>query len=319
MFSHGTYAIIKKNVEWGICMNSRNIKFQYFKIVRQKREKDFWRGIGLFEVLVWLDNVKRNSLLREPIELEDTKAQIEKIDYSEKENVWIMRFMKLREDNIPSIAKKKQEAKGIELGEDEYIGEDVYVLYDAACGIAMIQANRFSLGLKRLSELMSKVWGRENERIAIRPIAQNFDLNNNRRAYRTLELSFANIDTPETDDKSSLNRIMSCYNRFYGVSGTIKISVGRTKGGTLNIDEVENIIEDIRSDKSVVGAKIRIKDDDKTYVETVDLFDNVYNDVIEFKMKEKSVLDPEYVAINMIKYYKDRRQELIKNVGTGKS
>lgn len=291
-------------------MNTRNIKFQYFGMVRQKREGDSWKGLGKFDVITWVNNIKIKDLLRQPLNLGDTKGQVEKIEYSEKEDVWVIRFMKLREDNIPSIAKRNQEAKGIELADDEYIGEDIYMLYDNRVGVAMIQSNRFSLGIKRLSELISHVWGKDEERIAIKPISQDINLKSKRRKYRTIELSFANIQKEELDERSSLSRLKSFYQKFYGISGTIKIGIGRTKNGTLNIDEVEYLIEEVKTDPSIVGARIKVKDDDKAYIETVDLFDNIYNDIIEFKTQEKTVLNPEYVARNMIKYYKDRKNEL---------
>lgn len=291
-------------------MNIRNIKFQYFGVVRQKKDGDNWKGIGKFDIITWARNVKRMKLLRLPLDLEDTKGQIDNIDYSEKENLWVIRFLKLREDNIPSIAKKNQEARGIELEDDEYIGEDVYMLYDDQTGIAMIQSNRFSLGLKRLSELISNIWGITGERIAIKPISQNVSVKKRRRNYRTIELSFANIERDEPDEKSSLSHIKNLYQNYYGVSGTIKIGVGRVKNGTLNIDKVEHLIDEVRSDPSVTGARIRIKDDDKAYTETIDLFDNIYHDVIEFKVQEKTVLDPEYMAKKMISYYKSRKIEL---------
>ncbi len=295
-------------------MNVRNIKFQYFGVVRQIKDGEKWKGIGKFDIIKWVNKVKTKRLLREPLDLEDTKGQIEKIDYSEKEDVWIIRFMKLRGDNIPSIAKKNQEAKGIELADDEYIGEDVYMLYDNQTGLAMIQSNRFSLGLKRLSELISRVWGENEERISIKAIYQDVDLKCKRKKYRTIEISFANIERAEADEKSSLSRLKKFYQSFYGVSGTIKIGIGRTRSGTLNIDEVESLIEEIKTDSSVVGAHVKVKDDDKAYVETIDLIENIYNDIIEFKTPEKTVLDPEYMARNMIKYYKDRKEELSSRV-----
>lgn len=295
-------------------MNIRNIKFQYFGVIRQRKEDEHWKGMGKFDIIAWMKIVKKRKLLREPLDLGDTKGQVENIDYAEKENVWIIRFMELREDNVPSIAKKNQEAKGIELADDEYIGEDVYMLYDNQTGIAMIQSNRYSLGLKRLSELISYIWGTAEERIAIKPISQDINLKNKRQRYRTIELSFANIEKEKLDERSSLSRIKNFYQKFYGISGTIKIGVGRVKDSTLNIDEVEHLVEEIKTDPSVVGARVKIKDDDKAYVETIDLFDNIYNDVIEFRMPEKTVLDPEYMARSMIKYYKDRKEELTSKV-----
>lgn len=81
--------------------------------------------------------------------------------------MWSFRFMKLREDNIPSIVRENQEAEAIKLDPDEYIGEGLHMLYDNETGIVMLQVNRFSLGLKRLEALFSMIWNEKNERIRL--------------------------------------------------------------------------------------------------------------------------------------------------------
>lgn len=294
-------------------MVERNIKFQYFAVVRQQKIKNRWKGLGKLDIYTWIDKMENRFSPLSVIQLSDTKAQIEKFGFFEDDNVYIFRFLKLREDNIPSIAKANEESEGIPLGDDEYIGEDLYMLYDVKNGIGMIQMNRFSLGLKRLEELLTFVWGVDEERIKLKAISENFDISRirGRRRYRAIEVDFANLGSQLEDGHNSLSRIQNSFRRFYGVSGRVKISLGRTKRDTLNIDEVNDFIKDAMEDASVVGLKVSIKDDDNRPTETIDLFDNVCNSIITFNIEKKSVLSFEYASRMMLSYYNGNRERLV--------
>lgn len=299
-------------------MPERNVKFQYFGLVRQRKEKNRWKGNGKLDVAAWMDKIDTKKLLNSIIDLGDVKADIDTAQWFEDSDVWVFRFMKLREDNIPSIVKEKQEAKTIKLDDDEYIGEALHMLYDNSTGIAMVQVNRFSLGLKRLEEFLTKVWDVDKERIKLKPIVDRrvFE-SNSRRKYKNIEIDFANISPTLDEGKKSLGTIMNCYRKLYGVAGSVRISLGRTKGDTLNIEGVNEIIEDALTDEAVHGLKLHIKDDDDRPVEIIDLFDNLCKDIITFNLKEKTALSYSDAASKMISFYISKK-EYIENLITVK-
>ena len=289
-------------------MIKRNVRFQYYGLVRQKKEKNRWKGQGKFDFEVWIDKMKAGDFLNSVIDLGDTKASLDKIEWFEKEKVWIFRFMKLREDNIPSIVKENQEAAAIQLDSDEYLGEGLHMLYDNELGVAMLQVNRFSLGLKKLENFLTYIWHVENERIRLIPILDEviFD-NNRRRKVKCIEIGFANISSCMDGEKRALGTIMNLYRKVDGVSGKIKISLGRTKRDTLNINEVEEIIEDALQDESVDGLKLHVKDDDARPVEVIDLFDKITKDILTFNMRDKTTLEYSYAAALMKECYMKRK------------
>lgn len=291
----------------------RNIKFRYYKLEQQHKEKNRWHSDGAFDFIAWLDKVENNNLLTTTVKLNDTKARVEKIKYYEQNQLWVLRFMKLRDENIPTIAKENNEAEDIPLSDDEYIGEDVYVLYDECNKIAMVQSNRFSLGTERLAEYMNKTLNNDNKiRVKMKPIMKEVNIGKLKgKKYKTIELGFANIISDVPASKSSLSSIMNTYRKFHGVSGRISISLGRTKGDTLNIVEIENLLKEVPEYDNIVSAKIRIKDDDSEHMEWVDLFDNLMQEVIPFHISKRSSIGFDYAANNMIDYYTKRQGELI--------
>lgn len=294
-------------------MSKRNVKFKYYGIVLQEKNKNRWNGKGRLNILAWLDKMDKRNLLNSSIDLGDVKASVDKIEWFEGNQVWIFRFMKLREDNIPSIVKENNEAETFPLEEDEYIGEGLYMLYDNNTGIAMIQSNRFSLGLKRLEEFLTNIWEVENQRIKIKPILDKIDFNvRSRRKYKNIEISFANVVQKNDDDfPRALGTLMHPLRMFNGVAGSVKVGFGRTKGDTLNIDKISEVVTDALEDNSVTGLKLHIKDDDDSPVEVVDLFEYICKDIIAFNLPTKSTLNFSYAAAEMTRCYNQRKSHLV--------
>lgn len=114
---------------------TRNIKFQYFQIIIESEKQKFQ-----FCFEDWAVYIDKEELVRKNLELKGLKARIEVYENDKDNNkIWTMRFMKLRDTNIPSKVKENEIAIPVELADDEYIGEDVTFLYDEEYGIAMIQ------------------------------------------------------------------------------------------------------------------------------------------------------------------------------------
>ncbi len=290
----------------------RSIKYQYFRLDKQVKINGIWTNSTEFDFIAWIQHVSENKLERKTICLKDTKARIEKIKFYKAHDVWVLRFMKLREENLPYIAKENRDAEDIPLQEDEYLGEDMYMLYDINTGLAMIQSNRFSLGLARLAELIVKTQNKTDERVRMFPIKRKIDLTSfGKNTYRTLELGFANIVPEELNGRSSLGDILKMYRKFSGVSGTIKIGIGRSKEESLDVIEVDNLISEIGECESVVSAKVKIRDDDSARIEVVDLMDECYSDIITYNLESRETLAFETAALNMIGKYKKSKKKIV--------
>lgn len=290
----------------------RNIKYQYFKMDVQDKLNGIWTNSREFNFIEWIQYVSDNNLEKETIELKDTKARIEKIKFFTDQDVWVVRFMKLREENLPYLAKERKDASDIPLQDDEYIGEDMYMLYDIGNKIAMIQSNRFSLGLTRLTELLMKSQNKTDERVRLWPIKKYVDVTAlNKMTYRTLELGFANIVREVPKKNSALADILNTFRKFSGVSGTIKIGIGRAKDDSLDIVEVDKVISEIKECDNIVSARIKIRDDDASRTEIVDLLDECYCDIITYKLEPRTTLEFNNAATSMVAKYMKVRDKLV--------
>lgn len=298
----------------------RIIRFQYYqlkcRIYDQKKKK--WSKYQLFNLVDWLMKVKNEDLLKKFIDFGNTKAMVEQYTYNKENDIWGVRFMKLRDTNIPSKVKENQSAEVIPLADDEYIGEDVTIIFEKSSGIAMIQSNRFSLNISRLEEFFQYINNSNNVEISIQPIIMGLDSDKLlKEYYKTLDLSFANISewSSRGRGKKRLKDIITPMKELGGYVGHITVGIGHYKDETLNRAEIQELVGEIQSNKRFIrSARLKVKEDDDTDVEIVDLFEDIYHDFITFSIESRKSLDYKVAVTSMIYYFKKRRKQLYKAV-----
>lgn len=229
----------------------RTIKFQYYQIKsRVVNVKN--ANYKLFNFAKWIDYMSENHLIKVEISFNDVKARIDHFHFNSNKKIWGIKLFKLRNTNIPSKVKNNEEAMVIELEEGEYLGEDLFLIYDQENGISLIQQNRFSLGISRLEEFFADTYNRfvdERSKIEV-DIAPILDLEGNEKLkycnYKNLEISFANINKCVLDEnKRSLSTLLHPLQNLYGVNGSIKISLGHSKLDTLNRKMIQDIVKEV--------------------------------------------------------------------------
>ena len=231
----------------------RLIRYQYYQILINKVNagKNSQDTGKIFNFAEWAEQVKKENLITKPVDFNNAKARIEHVAYSKNYNVWCLQLMKLRDTNVPAKAKDFEEAKTIELDENEYIGEDLYMIYDAEKGIAMIQQNRNSLGVSRVEEFLQHTynlfWGTDhNKKISIEPIIGADGIEKlSKGTLRYIELSMANLNNYIPAEKTPLSEIISQLKTYHGVAGKIMISIGRCKGETLDRNKVHELVKEV--------------------------------------------------------------------------
>lgn len=298
----------------------RVIRFQYYQIncKRFNTEKNSWGNLELFDFISWLMNVEKNDLLMKSIDFNNAKARVECCKHDKKADLWAVRFMKLRDTNIPSKAKENEAAKAIPLEEDEYIGEDLTMVYDKKSGIAMIQSNRFSLNISKLEEFIEYVNGDPLVQIFIEPIGMDFEKTGfGDGNYKTLDIAFANLSTwtGRGKGKTALSELIRPIKKLGGYVGHVTVGLGHVKEDTLDKTEVRNLVAEIRSNKKYIrSAKVKVKDDDDTDVEIVDLFENIHHDFITFILQSKENLSFTYAVTEMIYKFLKKKEQLYRDV-----
>lgn len=291
---------------------NRLIKYHYYKVVLEKvDDKGKWFISTPFLISDWLGKQVANGIIKKNVDLSDCTAYIEKFFKEKNEDFYSIRFYKLRETNIPSKIKVGNEAEPIDLDEDEYIGEDMNLLYDRNLGVCMIQSNRMSIGVKRIAEWMSKDC-EQGSRVSFLPIyGKTSAAFLRKKKVRTIDISFGNIK--ESESNQSLGDIIRGVKKFDGLTGHITISVGRKRNSELSIQNTTELIEELDGNRDgIKSAKIRMKDDENGRMEIVDLFEDVLHDYIPFEIEVKKNLDFDEEHRAMLSCYKNRIEEIKK-------
>ncbi len=293
----------------------RIVKFSYYKIKLVSIENGHEKDCD-YDLTNWLALVSDNSHMYRNYDLADTKINFQELYNYSKEDIYVFRAYKLRDNNVPSKIKEGESAEPIELEDNEYIGEDITVLYDWKNSICMIQQNRMSVGVSRLAEWINKTRGfDENQKVTFVPISDRFTKNKLKNKYiRTIEFSFANMEQENGD--GPLRSIINSIGRYNGTAAKIVISVGRAKDAQLDSQSSYDLIEDIQNHpESIRTAKAKLKsmsDDDKARIEMVDIFETSSHDYIEFNITEKKPLDFLQAREKMYTVYLERRKDLLK-------
>lgn len=72
------------------------------------------------------------------------------------------------------------------------------------------------------------------------------------------------------------------------------------------------LIDDIRSNPDIVTrGMVTLRDEEDTNVEVVDLFDDVFIDIIQFQLEQRKTLGIEYVMNEMIQTYEEKKGKIL--------
>lgn len=293
----------------------RTIKFDFCQMFCKTSRKQ--EEYALFDIELIIHEIEKQELVRQEVDvLEGLKVRIERFDYNAESHLWSLRIFRLRDENISYIVKKEEEAKPIELGDDEYIGEDMTMLFDIENNVAMIQRNRYAMGFKNLEKLVQKIIGKEKLKIEIRPISKELDPDKIRKDYfKSLEIRFANVQGKDIDSiGGSLGNIIKSYNGLGGYSGGFIVNLGRSRKESLAKEPVRELLCQISDHRDFLsGAVLRAKDQEADDVDIINLLDNVFSIFISFNIPKKTTLSYDYCTRKMTEKFVENRQ-LIKEL-----
>lgn len=293
---------------------TRVIKFNYYQIKKSYLKNDEWTIPEIFDFGDFLTKIFSKGLVVQTQEIEHSglKYRIENITTNEENGLWYVKLMKMRDTNIPSKVKENVEAKPFHLDDDEYIGEDVSFVYERKSGIIMYQMNRFSISPTKFQEVLFDLNNNVEEKFILSPISFVTDKKAlERDYYKKIDISFANLNHLDIDDKTPLGRLLNACSKVGGVSAHVTISLGHSKIETLDRYSTQSIIGEARENKlNVRGAKVTVKDDDDTKPEVIDLFDNISSDYITFTLNSRETLDTDVLYEKMLKCFIEKRKEL---------
>lgn len=298
---------------------TRKIRIEYYQVVKAKRDGSGEDSLFALESLI--TDASKKTLEERTYQYYQEEARLDKYLYNPVLDVWYLNFVRLRQTKLPVKATKTEAATSMSLGIDEYIGEDVTVVYDCANRIVAVQRNRDSLSSSGLETYLTELYGKPDEGIFLRPIpVQNmFDKAGRAKCVRKLVLKFASCKSnrrviPET---SSFKELLGYFDRFEtSKSAVVTISLGKGRKGSLDEEMVVQTLQDLRECEGFIeGAEMSIKESEDAPTEIIDLFSMKYHSFVSMKVNRGESIDFEECADVILNKYKEKRPEILQLIG----
>lgn len=294
-------------------MITKYVKFDYFRVVIRPLGAPPEVPDTTFDLRPLMLKISKLNLADRVVPYKQEKARMDRHAFDQETSHWDMYFSRLRDFNVPLRAKVNQQSEPIDLDDDEFIGENVSVLYDEDYHILMVQRNKFSLGPSAIEEYLNAFNDDEANVICFRPIMipDSKEIAKSAAFQRKVRIKFADLDKKKLDGRGvSLTKWLSLFGEHESVTGEIVLSVGRKRDETL--ENLSSFLDELAENKDIVtSAEVYIKRSEVSEIEVVDLFENLAFDIISFSVPPRTALNHESVIYKMAQVYKKRRPEIV--------
>lgn len=280
------------------------IKYQYYQLCTF--EGDNYTE-DLYDLIGWMKKVTMLSLKDRIREGSGIEGRLETVLPIQNDTIYALNFMRLDILSNTYIVGENQKAKHIDLEENEYIGKNTVALYDPKYSILMLQCNRGSYGVSGIERYINSF--NEGEDLCyIRPISHELsDKMLNGAPALKIDIRFANTRQFKTRNSRLFNKIIDACNQIECYTAHLEFGLGHNKGQEL---EKETIVEAVRALRdpenrdAISAAKLTLSDDQKSNI--FDLFDNIYNDKIDFVIPARGELGFNTMINSMVYKYDEK-------------
>jgi len=341
---------------------SKHVRFNYFEVMLKVNQSHFKKINKELEKIIYLKSIKKlnkkqkerilsythivnevqkfsecqsspwdmNELLNLVNDTSDTTLNIDGIIAEIEPNSFIIendtisfQLTKLRDNFL--IAKKKigKEKEDILLGDDEYIGEFVSLIFDCKNKTMMLQSNMYALGVTKVEQYLTKLRKKYLNALngselfelecELRIIIDPDKIKDIIKAQYFKKIRIKGSDfmlDSFLNSNSLLGKIRKNIGKSSGINFDVSISVQNTNPTkSIDVDEVENLLSDYKEfadnpDKPMI--EITKKDDDDSNVELINLLEPRLTDIISFSMYFRQPVGHQFLYGEMIKTYKKR-------------
>lgn len=241
---------------------SRYVRFDYFRIVFRDKDMDAKQPDKQFDFLRWMEKISKKPKLGDRLYTFSTTEFSRLENYqvgSEEENTgtdyYYLHFARLRPGEDLQKAKKDDVLVPLDMGADEYLGEEVSALFDAKSCILMLQNNRYSLGQSGIEKYLNHFWESEDETIFLRPVllSNPIDYALKGKGYKKFRFRVADSDiSPEIENSSTLKQALNAVKKYKAPYVEITISTGRTNA-ELEDEEIDGLITELIEHRDIVN------------------------------------------------------------------
>lgn len=272
-------------------MVKKTFKCEYYRLSETVDESNE----ALFDLEAWLTRIQEISLAERTYPyLEDT-MRLEEFFFHQTYNMWFLRFMRHRVNDVPSLSTINGLSRFMDLGNDEFVSEDVTCLFDPSNNVMMIQKNYHSISSAGIESYFNQTT-QENTTVHLRKIISTDSFVRARRANRNKKIIVRLADIQTLRDRGFLGNLRSSIGLMIQSLREIPspyieftFSVGLDRNSEIDETEANNILIDIEQNPLLFDrAKIAIIEENETKQKMIDLFLDSPKDEIEFEIQGRN-------------------------------
>lgn len=285
------------------------VKYQYFRVVGMDGDNDIAYDLKNWINRVWFDITTRKEQLKM---VNGIQGRIEEVIKFENDPFYALNFMRVNTNSNTYKVTEEDVAEHIDLEDDEYLGKNTVALYDDEKHVLMVQINRGSYSVSAIESYINE-FNDIGEECYLRPIHNpyNGNLKDNEKVKK-LVVRFSDLFEMKTKSKY-LEKVLSGFRMAKCTTAYVEIGMGRTVGEGMDKETITNVLPDLYDNQGVIStAKIVLDDDGKSVI--YDLFNNIHNEFIDFKVPERGELKFRDMAKKMKERYKESGSKKINKI-----
>lgn len=282
--------------------DKRILNFYYF--TPYLFEKD--GGKQPFNFANWIAEFEEEEGICKTIESDNFTARVDEHIWDSREDLDGVCFVNMRDEDLPSKVPEGRAQEDLDLEDDEYIGEDMYILYDRTKNIFMMQVNRMSLSIIRIADFINRTRKEDGRTVGFIPITKEVTRRMlTKKKIRSIEISCEPIYDKKKLKSPALKAVLDGISNMGCSTCHVKFGVGRSRRTELSPKESQDIIDDVIN-RSVVAntAKVSMYDNLTGVVEYADLIQNRLYSSIEFEIRGRERLHLDIVFDKMKKEFR---------------
>ncbi|QQP71224.1 hypothetical protein JHE06_05490 [Carnobacterium sp. CS13] len=302
---------------------NKRVKFYYFHILAYKNKE-----VKFLELLPLLNDIKSKYDGSEDRFVYEYKGEKAKLAYVslpyDNDSYCQLTFERLRDYNFPVKTKLVGDSEELDLSSDEFLGEEVTVLYDSVNSVMMIQNNRDSLGYKAIELFLNSLLQEQEQGITmtLMLITEKDPYKRAKRLIGMKDVLFkGNIQLVETGNGPVGDLIDAIKGEVTSADADIldvevRIISKNKKTSTREFipDTITNEILSYSKKDGVTKLYVKGRNVDGL-IDEVNLIENKLFDSYNFNFKENKKLNKHSIYSEMEKLYKEKGKVKIQRNG----
>ena len=274
------------------------ITCRYFQV---KRYTEDGNADERYNLLEWLNSIADMTLAERTKQIGQTKGRLDEI--TKRDSFYALNFVRMESYSSTYIVTEEESAKHVDISIDneEYIGKNTVVIYDAERDEIMLMGNQGGFSAHTITSYINSFF--ENPVCVLEPVIIRKDFVNLRNKYGKIKLTISNVNDYIPTPGSAYEDVLTNARNMGATTMSFEFSTGRKKGLNLEADVVRTIISDAFSNIGAVSvARVKMEDEEGTAV--YNLFENVKHSVITLEADSKGEIAYKVIADAMVGAYR---------------